>query len=102
MAALNITKPGQGLTMDIIINVVTSGLNKSSHNEYYLLICDVCTKFATLQGMHDKTAATVLKTLMTWCATTEINGVTLHPGSLTDIKLMQIPSSCQKTFLMGV
>ena len=36
--------------------------------------------------MHDKTAATVLKTLMTWCATTKIKGVTLHPGFLTDIR----------------
>jgi hypothetical protein len=64
-----VTKAGQAVTMDIIPNVEPIGLTKASHFKFYLLICDVYSRFAVMIGMKDKSSKSVIDAVSTYLVT---------------------------------
>ena len=75
--ALKVAKAGEAATIDIIYNLESEGLTESTHSKYYLLVCDVFSRFSVLLGMDDKSSGTVIQT---------IKPGTPHTGPLTDRK----------------
>ena len=69
MDALKVTKPGQAMTIDIVSNLESVGLTKSSHFENYLIICNVYSCFTVIHGLENKESESILKALLTWIAT---------------------------------
>ena len=99
--ALQVTAPGQAATMDIVPNLETHGLTPGTHCKYYLLICDVFSRFTVLLGMKDKRSHTLLRTLLIWMATYQTAETELFIGPLSRVRTDADPSFTSEEFLEG-
>ena len=83
--AMQVTGPGQAVTMDVIPNNSHPDYISVSHFQYYLLICDVYSKYCMLLGMVKSKTINVIEAIDSWIATNQLNP-TFHPGALTAIR----------------
>ena len=84
--AMNVTRAGQAATMDIVPNIVGHGLTVATHSKYFLLICDVYSKFTTLIGMDDASSKTVLQAIATYVATYQTADSKFFTGPMEGIR----------------
>ena len=99
--AMNVTRPGQAVTMDIVPNFNKHGLTIATHSPNFLLVCDVFSKFTVLLGMTDKSASTIIDTLLIWMATYQTADAELHTGPLEAIRTDADPVFESQEFLQG-
>ena len=99
--AMKITGPGQAVTMDIIVNKKSKQEQAnliSGHFPYYLLICDVYSRYSMLLGMKDKEAASVVAALNSWIATHQCTPV-FHPGFISAVRTDADPVFVSQEFI---
>ena len=84
--ALKVTEPGQAATMNIVPNMTGKGLGPGTAAKYFLLLCDVFSKFAALFPMKDKTPSSVFTAITTWQTIYRTAEAEIHPGFLSSIR----------------
>ena len=83
---MDVTRPGQVVTMDVVPNSVAVELTKAKHSSNYLLVCDVFSKFTTLLPLEDSSSDSVAKAVNSWIATYQSSDATFYTGPLEDIR----------------
>ena len=64
--ALIIKKAEEAVTMDIVPNTLSKGLTPSTNSDYYLLVCDVYSKFTMLIGITNTSSKEVINAVLSW------------------------------------
>ena len=98
---MKITGPGQAVTMDIIVDRKSKREQTnliSGHFPYYLLVCDVYSRYSMLLGMKDKEATSVVAALNSWIATHQCNPV-FHPGFISAVRTDADPVFVSQEFV---
>ena len=72
--------------MDIVPNLNAKGISTQGSTKYFLLLCDVYSKFAALFGMKDKTPQSVLKAITSWQAIYRTAETEIYPGFFSSIR----------------